>query len=47
MDIYDAPSIETAHKVSLVTRTEGAVFAESWHALEYDEFLDLLEQVEP
>ena len=47
MDIYDAPSVETAHKVSLVTRSEGAVFAESWHALEYDEFLGLLEQVEP
>jgi hypothetical protein len=47
MDIYDAPSVETAHKVSLITRAEGAVSAESWQALEYDEFIGLLEQVEP
>ena len=47
MDVYDAPSVEAAHKVSLITRAEGAVSAESWQALEYDAFLDLLEEVEP
>ena len=47
MDIYDAPDVETAHKVSLVTRAEGAVSAESWQALDYDAFLGLLEEVEP
>jgi uncharacterized protein with GYD domain len=47
MDIYDAPDVETAHKVSLVTRCEGAVSAESWQALDYDDFLGLLEEVEP
>jgi uncharacterized protein with GYD domain len=47
MDIYDAPDVETAHKVSLITRAEGAVSAESWQALDYDAFLGLLEQVEP
>ena len=45
MDIYDAPDVETAHKVSLITRAEGAVSAESWQALPYDEFLGLLEDV--
>ncbi len=47
MDIYDAPNVETAHKVSLVTRAEGAVSAESWQAMPYDKFIQLLEEVEP
>ena len=47
MDIYAAPNIEAAHKVSLITRAQGAVSAESWQALPYDDFLELLEEVEP
>lgn len=47
MDIYEAPDIETAHKVSLISRTVGAVSAESWPALPYDRFLKVLEQVQP
>jgi len=47
MDIYEAPDVETAHKVSLISRSAGAVSAESWEALPYDRFLELLEQVEP
>ena len=47
MDIYEAPDVETAHKVSLISRAEGALSAESWQALPYDEFLKVLEQVEP
>jgi len=47
MDIYNAPSVETAHKVSLISRAEGAVSAESWQALPYDDFLALLEEVQP
>jgi uncharacterized protein with GYD domain len=46
MDIYEAPDIETAHKVSLISRSEGAVTAESWQALPYDRFLALLETVQ-
>ena len=42
MDIYDAPDVETAHKVSIISRAEGALAAESWQALPYDEFLKLL-----
>ncbi len=45
MDIYEAPDVETAHKVSLISRAEGAVTAESWQALPYDAFLRLLESV--
>ena len=47
MDIYEASTVEAAHKVSLISRAEGAVSAESWQALPYDEFLGLLEEVEP
>jgi uncharacterized protein with GYD domain len=46
MDIYDAPDVETAHKVSLISRSEGAVSAESWQALPYDRFLQVLESVQ-
>ena len=47
MDIYEAPDVETAHRVSLISRAEGALTAESWQALPYDRFLDLLEEVNP
>ncbi|HXV75818.1 MAG TPA: GYD domain-containing protein [Candidatus Polarisedimenticolaceae bacterium] len=47
MDIYRAPDEETAHKVSLISRSAGAVTAESWGALPYDRYLLLLEQVRP
>jgi uncharacterized protein with GYD domain len=46
MDIYEAPDVETAHRVSLISRAEGAVTAESWPALPYDQFLGLMEKVE-
>jgi uncharacterized protein with GYD domain len=47
MDIYEAPDLETAHKVSLISRSEGAVSAESWPALPYERFLGVLGSVEP
>ena len=46
MDIYEAPDDETAHKVALISRSEGAVSAESWQALPYDEHLKLLEELQ-
>jgi uncharacterized protein with GYD domain len=46
MDIYEAPDAESAHKVSVISRAEGAVSAESWQALPYERFLQLLEAVE-
>ncbi len=45
MDIYEAPDVETAHRVSLISRAEGALAAESWQALPYDRFLELLDEV--
>ena len=47
MDVYEAPDVTTAHKVSVISRAEGAVSAESWQAMPYDDFLNLLEEVEP
>jgi hypothetical protein len=47
MDIYEAPDVETAHRVSLISRSEGALTAESWGAVPYDSYLKLLEQVKP
>jgi uncharacterized protein with GYD domain len=46
MDIYEAPDVETAHRVSLLSRSEGAVTAESWQALPYEEHLKLLEDLQ-
>ena len=42
-----APDAETAHKVSVISRAEGAVSAESWQAMPYDDFIRLLQEVEP
>jgi uncharacterized protein with GYD domain len=46
MDIYEAPDDEMAIKVSLLSRSEGAITAESWQALPYDQYLPLVEAVE-
>ena len=46
MDIYEAPDIATASRVSLVSRARGAVEAESWPALPYHAFLEELAKVE-
>lgn len=46
MDIYEAPSQESAFRVSLVSMQDGALAAESWPALAYDEFLEVAAAVE-
>jgi uncharacterized protein with GYD domain len=46
MDIYEAPSDEVAHRVSLISRSSGALTAESWPAISYDHFLGLAKAVE-
>lgn len=45
LDIYEAPDVETAHMVSLISRSSGAVSAESWQALPYEEHLALLDKI--
>jgi len=46
MDIFEATSVESAQKVSLISRAEGATTAESWQAVPYDEFVKLLEKLD-
>lgn len=46
MDIYEAPDDGTAHVVSMISRSEGAVTAESWQAMPYEEHLKLMGKVE-
>ncbi len=41
MDIYEAPSAETAAKVSLITMSNGAVKTETWAALPYKQFVEI------
>jgi uncharacterized protein with GYD domain len=45
MDIYEAPDEQTAFKVSMLSRAEGAIAAESWPAVPYDDFLALNDAV--
>ena len=45
LDIYEAPNEEVAMKVSTITQAQGALNAESWTALEYTRFLDLLDEI--
>ena len=45
MDVYEAPDVETAHRVSLISRSEGALTAESWPAVPYERFLETLGEI--
>ncbi len=42
ISIYDAPSEKIASKVSLISMSLGATKAESWTAMPYNEFLEIL-----
>ncbi len=46
MDIYEAPDALTAHKVSHLSRAEGAVEAESWQAMPWDRYIEMLAELE-
>jgi uncharacterized protein with GYD domain len=42
MDIYEAPNEESAAKVSMISLSGGAVAAESWTAIPYKKFIELI-----
>lgn len=46
MDIYEADDPEAAQRVALISRSEGAVTAETWQALPYDRFLEMMDKVD-
>jgi len=41
MDIYEAKNEETAAKVSMITRANGALSAESWPAIQWTRFITI------
>lgn len=45
MDIYEAPDEEIAAKVSMISRANGAVVAESWTAIPYKRIVELAEEI--
>ena len=45
MDIFEAPNEEVAAKVSMITLSSGALQAESWTAIPYHRFLELVEEI--
>jgi uncharacterized protein with GYD domain len=45
LDIYEAPDVETAAKVSLVSLQTCAFQAESWVAIPYKRFVELAEEI--
>ena len=45
LDIFEVKNEQEAAKVSLLSRDAGATFAESWTAIPYAEFLELIEEL--
>jgi len=45
MDIYEAPDEETAAKVSMISRANGAAVAESWTAIPYKRIVELAGEI--
>ena len=45
MDIFEAPDEEVAAKVSIITLSSGALQAESWTAIPYSRFVELVDEL--
>lgn len=45
MDLFDAPDIETAQKVSALIRTFGHAHTEVWAATEWDRFKEVIRTI--
>jgi len=45
LDIYEAPNEETAAKVSMISRADGALQAESLIAIPHKRFLEITEEL--
>lgn len=45
IDIYEAPDVETAAKVSIISQANGALQAESLAAIPYKRFLELTDEI--
>lgn len=45
VDVFEAPDEETAAKVSMISLSSGALQAETWTAIAYSRFLELVDEV--
>jgi len=45
LDIYEAPNEKSAAKVSMISLSGGAVAAESWTAIPYKKFINLIKDL--
>jgi len=45
LDIYEAPDVKSAAKVSMISQANGALQAESLPAFHYKDFLELAKQI--
>lgn len=45
LDIYEAPDVNTAAKVSMISQANGALKAESLPAIPYKDFLQLVDEI--
>ncbi|MFX0083199.1 MAG: GYD domain-containing protein [Candidatus Hodarchaeota archaeon] len=45
LDIFEVKNEQDAAKVSLLSRSAGATFAESWTAIPYANFLELVQEL--
>ena len=45
ISVYEAPDLATAAKVSVISMSLGAMKAESWPAIEYHDFIELLDSI--
>ncbi len=45
LDIYEAPDVESAAKVAMISQANGAMKAESLSAIPYKKFLDLVKEI--
>jgi uncharacterized protein with GYD domain len=47
VDVFTAPDVETAMKVSALVRTFGAADTEVWPAVEWDQFKTIARSMQP
>jgi len=45
LDIYEADSDETAAKVSMITRSNGTLTAESWPAISWKRYVEIIKDI--
>lgn len=46
MDIYEADSDATAAKVSMITRSSGALSVETWPAMPWSNYIEIIKDLE-